>query len=72
MTPREQADAEPSDREDVNGGTSDQEALVDVPLSFELSGFEPVQFANRGVCMSGKLADLIWPNLATVSCLHRQ
>lgn len=37
----------------VDGGRSpssstDQEALVDVPLSFELSGFEPLPNANRG------------------------
>ncbi|KAL3150737.1 hypothetical protein ABBQ32_000519 [Trebouxia sp. C0010 RCD-2024] len=28
--------------------SADQEALVDVPLSFELSGFEPLPNANRG------------------------
>ena len=35
---------------EADGGTlhSDQEALVDVPLSFELSGFETLPNINRG------------------------
>ena len=42
---------EHSGRKGSDGGTStsDQEALVDVPLSFELSGFEPLPVgAARG------------------------
>ena len=32
--------------------SADQEALVDVPLSFELSGFEPLPNANRGTILA--------------------
>ena len=41
-----------SSSKEVDGGTSqsDQEALVDVPLSFELSGFETLSNINRGIC----------------------
>lgn len=45
-------DAEHSERKSSDGGTSDHEALVDVPLSFELSGFEPLPAANRGASAS--------------------
>ena len=40
-----------SSSKEVDGGTShsDQEALVDVPLSFELSGFETLSNINRGI-----------------------
>ena len=36
---------------DLDGGTShsDQDALVDVPLSFELSRFETLPSVNRGI-----------------------
>ena len=39
-----------SNKEADGGGTShsDQESLVDVPLSFELSGFETLPNINRG------------------------
>ena len=40
-----------SSSKEVDGGTSQsyQEALVDVPLSFELSGFETLSNINRGI-----------------------
>lgn len=44
--------AEHSERKSSDGGTSDHEALVDVPLSFELSGFEPLPVATRGASAS--------------------
>lgn len=49
-------DAEHSERKSSDGGTSDHEALVDVPLSFELSGFEPLPAANRGASASVQLS----------------
>ena len=53
-------DDEHSERKSSDGGTSDHEALVDVPLSFELSGFEPLPMANRGApaSMQGSLCHL--------------
>ena len=37
-----------SGRKEGHGGSSDREVLVDVPLSFELAGFEPLPVATRG------------------------